>query len=484
MGMIQNAACPTIPVESQTRVVGAGFSLDRAKTMLIRAADENHTGAFETDIIDVFGASRVAFIRRHNHTLEEDSPDTSDAESYTSCAMGDLWRYSVEFRLSSELLDELGETWQKQVQDVQDMHADAYVSFLAKASHRASVFRATICCNNSLLVAELELNHTYQMFHLRLPMTEPVWSFSLMWNILGPDGDAETPRLDAPEGVSTSSTPFIQIDQTFGIRIQNRDLLQTLRLQHGDSIHLLKDSVGEKVVSAVADADGARPDRGDAYKDDLFIRSSNRSCDHEVCRKGKLTEMGPARYILEASVELIVHGLTGLETMDVYVNGASIPCQLGIELPLAGGIHLRYLLAPLDCAIRSVMLRVCLTGVLETNGDTVLIEDGKSLAIGSCGGVVIDPEFGVMVQGRDCLESVAYVDGTSGVENPAGWVWDDPRWVAIRNGLLTQSGWYKMRPHWFLPKLQKRKSSGRVGLNFQALNDPPVLPETFAKVDS
>lgn len=103
-------------------------------------------------------------------------------------------------------------------------------------------------------------------------------------------------------------------------------------------------------------------------------------------------------------------GLSGLEQLDIYVNGFSVLCEA--ELQLEDRLRpqlLRYSLAPLSCVIRNVVIRVSRCSEEGLDSDP------------SRFGVVVSKSFGVLVGGRDLWRARAHCMAVYGPDGLTRW---------------------------------------------------------------
>lgn len=165
-------------------------------------------------------------------------------------------------------------------------------------------------------------------------------------------------------GVDDSARTVVELDPEFGFRVRGQDLLHTLRIE------------------------------SDALKEHGASQSRNELALQIAAQRGLLHvlfETSRLRYIAETAIEFIACGCLGGEFIDVYANGLTVPCQLGICLDTRPQRR-RYSIAPPSFALKSIVVQVRFPE-----------QDGKA-------GVIVDTSFGVLASGQDCLPTVSFID--------------------------------------------------------------------------
>jgi len=196
------------------------------------------------------------------------------------------------------------------------------------------------------------------------------------------------------------------LDEDFGICARGNDILGALRPDGSPHI-------------------GAQP---------RFVRHAAQ--DGHVALRPGLT------YRTESAVELVVYGLSGLEQLDIYVNGFSVLCEA--ELQLEDRLRpqlLRYSLAPLSCVIRNVVIRVSRCSEEGLDSDP------------SRFGVVVSKSFGVLVGGHDCLRSAVFVEEGSPTSKVSGLPSGSAQRESMEAGWWLEEGYYVLSAYRRVRKL-------------------------------
>lgn len=185
--------------------------------------------------------------------------------------------------------------------------------------------------------------------YYRFPCLDtPLWNLVLLWG--------DSPVADCSVELSSAMDGSLFLDPDFGIRVDGIDLMHCAKFElNGDGTHdstaVDWKAMGNRVPGPL----------------------------HASC-------------VFEPSIEFIVHGLTGKECIDVYVNGFSVVCQEHLQLEIAGKrSKLRYTIGPMSYSVEAIVIRTSW--------------DGHA----NCG-VVVDPDFGIIVSGYDCLPAVRYFE--------------------------------------------------------------------------
>lgn len=298
---------------------------------------------------------------------------------------------------------------------VDESYLGMAVEFMARASRSNSeaTYLDVYFNDMELLSRGLRLTGDFRLFRYEVPLHKSLWNIAFLW--YGNSRELASARVgetlpDEASDLATaaSSKHVVELDQAFGVRVQGRDLMHSMRLELGD---------GE--------------DDEDRRKRDWKRRGQLNVPMHESVRKGILNFPLPVcRAVAESALEFVAHGETGREYIDVYVNGMTVPCELNVQLGKASRRLYRYALAPASVVIKSVVF------VVQLRERKAGEHNGKHPA------AVIDPSFGVMVGGQDCLMSAVFVDATTGTRNPDGWAFDSPEASKLRSGQWSWDGVY------------------------------------------
>lgn len=288
------------------------------------------------------------------------------------------------------------------------------VEFMARSSSDMPVaMYLQVYYNDCVLLCHgVRLTSNFCLYRFVVPAEEPVWNIALVWYSGEPEGAATAARISDRSSADAVGTwrGSLALDAGFGIRVRGRDLLHSVRLE-------VDDTEEDQPRSAVR--------RG---KLDIPF--------HRLAREGVLSHPSlVCRAVAESSLEFIVWGKTGRESVDVYVNGTTVPIELGVQLSV-GRRLLRYSLAPCSVAITSVVFAVRLSE--RKAGD---LDASDKLPE-----VIIDPSFGVMVGGQDCLSTTTYIDGT-GTRNPFGWQLESLEATKLQSGRWVWEGLYHLRAY-------------------------------------
>eukprot|EP00439_Symbiodinium_sp_Y106_P043856 s4369_g5.t1 len=156
----------------------------------------------------------------------------------------------------------------------------------------------------------------------------------------------------------------------------------------------------------------------------------------------------------EKAVCFVAFGCTGAEDIDVYLNGLTLPCVTGLRLGCGARERrmYRYVVVPVSCEIRSVVIRLHLRG-----------RPGA--------GVIIDRSFGVRVVGHDALSSTVFVDAKTFVMTPHKEGMSSEETGSVQAGCWMWDGFYYMLAY---RRTSKRHSSTE---GSKALRSFPVIPE-------
>jgi hypothetical protein len=275
-----------------------------------------------------------------------------------------------------------------------DLSYLSHLEFIARTDNiNAENSRLSILINGSIILAsEIQMTSTFHLYHFDLPFAELVESVTFC-------------RHEALGSFLVCEKDIIEFDPTFGILFNGEDISSTLRLDSTNNIH------------------------------DWLTHGRSMLPMHVAARKGCLDAI-PAQFTMEKSLEFIVSA-TCQGTLDVYVNGFSVICSRNV-LPgsLMKSTLTRIAFAPLTCGVKSVVFHLRITG--------------------GGGEIKLDPSFGVMLGGQDCLPSVSFV-GEDGTPDPHRWPSKSAEWQQLKSGIWCWSGFYHM-----LPYVAKRKPHERV----------------------
>jgi len=282
------------------------------------------------------------------------------------------------------------------------------------------VAQCTVLLNDRQVLAErIKLGATFRVFRFVCDSPDEQWS--------------RMPKLEEPiwrVALDLRSGPCgAELDPTFGLRMRGEDLLHTV-VPHAE-----EDTLAE-----------------------WRARGASMSFSYQEVRLGRFVDRS-MRYIAETSLEFVAHGLSGKEQVDVYVNGLTVPCELGITLGRADAPQLlRFSLAPASCAVRSVVIQVSkLTSEAEAAEEAKrprrlpFLGGGSTSSSTPCDeefGVVIDTNFGVMVGGLDCLPSAVFVTSELATGHGSGAaVPPDVSQDKIQDGQWLWKGLYVLMPY-------------------------------------
>eukprot|EP00450_Noctiluca_scintillans_P022978 CAMPEP_0194524524 /NCGR_PEP_ID=MMETSP0253-20130528/59712_1 /TAXON_ID=2966 /ORGANISM="Noctiluca scintillans" /LENGTH=340 /DNA_ID=CAMNT_0039369155 /DNA_START=119 /DNA_END=1142 /DNA_ORIENTATION=+ len=267
-------------------------------------------------------------------------------------------------------------------------NTETSVQFVAKATYPTECegkVALSVFCNDSKVVAKNQpVGRFWKLFNFQCEPGVVVRNVWLEW--------AFTP--DVNDG-HVAGTPTVVLDMDTGLQVRGVDVLPTLRC--------LRSGAVENWIS----------------------RGHNRTEDHAPCRLGSLLA-APVCHIADMALEFVAHGVTGEELLDVFLNGTNLECQRGIEMSREQTLF-RYVVGPVSTKITRVIL--------------VVTSCGKD------GGVIIDPEFGFMVGGHDCLVTAQHMDATSAKRNPQNWDSDSANWGRMRSGQFLWTGCYILQPY-------------------------------------
>lgn len=259
-----------------------------------------------------------------------------------------------------------------------------------------------------LLAPNLSLTSSFQFFKFELPEDADVWNVVFGWSAGQHKAHAET---------SQHEGAVVLLDTRYGVRVDGQDLLcQAMDVDRSDV----------------------------AWR----RRGASASSRHQGIRRGMLG-MVPfsGRMTIEQGVEFVAWGASGREQVDVFVNGFEVPCDRSCQLGAGQqqSLLLRYSMVPMSASIHSVVIHISFASGHSDDEPAVMI----------------DPSFGIMVAGKDCLDTAVLADRT-GKRNPFRWTWDSPEHQALLRGHWSWQGLYILLPRQHLP----RKRPGRpVSLN-------------------
>lgn len=203
----------------------------------------------------------------------------------------------------------------------------------------------------------------------------------------------------------------------FGLRLRGLDLLTSLRVSHDGS----RDG----------DAEELQLEDVEAWKTSLTLQAAHH---------GKLYVLPKGFcYRAETCVEFLAHGIAGNEEMDVYVNGLTVVCASDVQLGCGESQRrlFRYVIGPISCEIRSLVLRLRLNEAPLTGRPHLATQPPRETA-----GMVIDQEYGLRILGQDALPGTTLVDQKSYIMNPYDWSADSPEQRQLRAGRWTWDGYY------------------------------------------
>lgn len=202
----------------------------------------------------------------------------------------------------------------------------------------------------------------------------------------------------------------------FGLRLRGLDLLTSLRVD---------DDVDHEDVEELQLEDV------EAWKTSLTLQAAHH---------GKLYVLPKGFcYRAETCVEFLAHGIAGNEEMDVYVNGLTVLCASDVQLGCGEAQRrlFRYVIGPISCEIRSLVLRLRLNEAPLTGRPHLATRKAPETA-----GMVIDQEYGLRILGQDALPGTTLVDQKSYIMNPYDWSADSPEQRQLRAGRWTWDGYY------------------------------------------
>lgn len=318
------------------------------------------------------------------------------------------------------------------------------IEFMARASaSNSQAAHLDVCFNDlELLSCGVRLSGDFRLYRYEVPIRKKLWRIAFRWY----GAPAAAFEEDGAVGESSSntaakaSTHAVELDRAFGVRVQGQDIMHSLCLECGD---------------------GDGDETGNQLPRDWKRRSKANVLLHAKVRQGIFDFPRPVCVaVAESALEFVAYGKTGREQIDVYVNGMNVPCELSMHLGKGIRQLRRFALAPASVVIRSVVFVVRL---------------GERSA-GVHPAAVIEPSFGVMVGGQDCLVSAVHVDAGTGVRNPFGWGFDSPEAGQLRTGQWSWDGIYyllayrrTMRPH------SRLEASGLKCRSAPRKNVPPDL---------
>lgn len=298
---------------------------------------------------------------------------------------------------------------------VDESYLSLAVEFMARASpsNSGATYLDVYFNDTELLSRGLRLTGDFRLFRFEVPSHKSLWNIAFLW--YGSDCESasahigETLPVEASDlAMAASPKHVVELDQAFGVRVHGQDLMHSLRLEPGDG-----------------------KNDEDRRKRDWQRRGQLNVTMHESVRNGILNFPLPVcRAVAESALEFVAYGETGREHIDVYVNGMTVPCELNVQLDKASRRLYRYALAPASVVIKSVVF------VVEVRGREAGERNGEHPT------AVIDPSFGVMVGGQDCLMSAVFVDATTGTRNPHDWAFDSPESSKLRSGNWSWEGVY------------------------------------------
>mmetsp|Transcript_39250 Transcript_39250/g.113436 ORF Transcript_39250/g.113436 Transcript_39250/m.113436 type:complete len:457 (-) Transcript_39250:99-1469(-) len=228
--------------------------------------------------------------------------------------------------------------------------------------------RFSLFCNEHHAIAEgVALANAPRYFRFVGPLGLDIYSLTLRAEP-APSEDAVDPA------VANACEPGMVLDSAVGLKIRGEDILHTLHM-HGDH----------------------------------HVRARGQL--HMPARGGHLAPS--VTYHADNSVQFLAYGLSGSERLDLFVNGFSIPCQLGITLGDAAHPRLfRYYFSPMSCEINSIIMRVwdsesrppaCPLGRMPGHPAATPLQRPRF-------GVVVASSLGVLVGGHDCLRTARLIE--------------------------------------------------------------------------
>mmetsp|Transcript_79969 Transcript_79969/g.175453 ORF Transcript_79969/g.175453 Transcript_79969/m.175453 type:complete len:402 (+) Transcript_79969:1-1206(+) len=319
-------------------------------------------------------------------------------------------------------------TWESTSADFHKPHPDGdAIEFRARAVcplTEEAKCNLTLWCNGEIIAEGIRVTSRYRFFHFLTKSTEPVWDVQLCF--------ATPPHPDSANGAiwnaggensesSSASKPreMVHVDPDFGLRVRGVDIL-----------------LGSHMVER---------EEGVVCRPSLL---------HQACRNGHFEKNH--EYRCETSVEFVARGLSGREVIDIFVNGLSVPLQMGVALGKGEKVF-RYQLAPISCHIHNVIVR---------------LTDSSPRKEGSDFGVMIDPRYGFLVGGQNCIATAVCM-------HPTGGRGDEAQTEAIQPQL---GKWITTGCYLLLPYRRTRKVTDPAQMRFitaeeHANNDSHILED-------
>jgi len=222
----------------------------------------------------------------------------------------------------------------------------------------------SVICNDEVLAERVPLGGQYRVYRFLGRPAQPVWSICLNFEPCLDPGTATV--------ADENSQCAAQLDPEFGLRLRGEDLLHSAVVENQDS---------------------------------WWTRGAAKCSTHRRARAGFFDTW--ARYSVANALEFLAQGLSGRETLDIFVNGFSVELDSGLRVARGGTPqYFRYSLGPASCTVCNVVIRVG-----RDDDSPEHCNSGKF-------GVVIDQLFGIMVAGQDCLCTALCIgdeDGRQGI---------------------------------------------------------------------
>eukprot|EP00811_Abedinium_folium_P034375 NODE_7260_length_1595_cov_5.209809.p1 GENE.NODE_7260_length_1595_cov_5.209809~~NODE_7260_length_1595_cov_5.209809.p1 ORF type:complete len:454 (+),score=140.36 NODE_7260_length_1595_cov_5.209809:78-1364(+) len=276
--------------------------------------------------------------------------------------------------------------WDSPLPNCRGFSADI-VEFIARgpAARGSHQVRLNVLYNDvEVLERGVRLAGTKQYFNFRTTGKAPLWNVVL--EVEMPD-DVEDDGLCTVPSEQLNMKPLVQLDEEFGLRVNGVDLLPCVTVVEATY-------AGSNPVRGRSDA--TRDAVVAARRGTLHLRTATTAAAAAPPAQAPAPSPQKTRFVFEPVIEFIVSGITGRESLDVYVNGLTTLCQEHIQLgnELTPRV-LRYTIAPASFTIRNVVLLACWDGAPG-------------------GGIFVDAGFGFMVGGQDCLASMTLIDEAAG----------------------------------------------------------------------
>lgn len=232
--------------------------------------------------------------------------------------------------------------------------------------------------------------------------------------------------IDCPEFSSSASSISLQVEAPSSASLE-LNLGVGLRLRGHDLLTSLKVEAAEEVTENMEDME--------AFQRSLSLQAAHHGTLHAL-------PTGLC-YCAETSIEFLAYGLSGHEEINVYANGLTITCASDLRLGHGAQSRrlFRFVLSPVTCELRSVILRLRLDDCVKT-----MVQ-----------GMVIDKMYGFRICGHEALPGVQYVDANSYILNPYDWSSDSPEQHALVGGHWTWDGFYYLLAY----KRSKRRLSAQ-----------------------